>query len=98
LYQENYLINHFNLFTMSNQVQPRAIYEIAAEIRKTWRPVHEWAKPYVEAMECLNSPNDMFGADSAKEIVLRFLGNAQMWRGEDARRIKAELKKMFGVK
>jgi hypothetical protein len=31
-------------------------------------------------------------------MVLYFLANATTWRGEDAKRIKAELKKLAGVK
>lgn len=33
-----------------------------------------------------------------RSIVLYFLSNATTWRGDDARRIKAELKKLAGVK
>jgi len=82
--------------------QNRPIFEIAAEIRKFWRKkdgtpnVNYAAKPYLEAMETLDSINDMYIADSAREIVLRFLCNATAWRGDDARRIKAELKAMIG--
>jgi hypothetical protein len=36
--------------------------------------------------------------DSAKSIVLYFLANANTWRGEKARAIKVELKKIAGVK
>ena len=83
---------------MSNQVQHRPLYEIASEIRRTWAKPYFGAVPYIEAMECLNGPKDMYMADSAQSIVVYFLGNATTWRGDDARRIKAELKKMFGVK
>jgi hypothetical protein len=83
---------------MSNQVQPRPLHEIAAEIRRTWTKPYFGAVPYLQAMACLSGPNDMYMADSAQSIVLYFLGNATTWRGEDAKRIKAELKKMFGLK
>jgi hypothetical protein len=36
--------------------------------------------------------------DTAKSIVLYFLSNASSWRGEKAKSIKAELKKMVGLK
>jgi hypothetical protein len=49
-------------------------------------------------METLNSIHDNYYFDSAHSIVLYFLSNAQGWRGEDARRIKAELKQMAGLK
>jgi hypothetical protein len=52
------------------------------------------AKPYLDAMSSLGSINDQYGYDSAKSIVLYFLGNASSWRGEKAKEIKAELKAM----
>jgi hypothetical protein len=36
--------------------------------------------------------------DTGKSIVLYFLSNAGTWRGETAKRVKAELKKMVGLK
>jgi hypothetical protein len=39
----------------------------------------------------------MYGADDARGIVMYFLANAGTWRGENARRIKAELKGMLNV-
>lgn len=73
----------------------RPLYEIAREIRKAWTKVSPYAEPYLEAMESLNSINDNYYYDSGKSVVLYFLGNATTWRGEDARRIKAELKEML---
>ena len=76
----------------------RPLYEIASEIRKAWTKVSPYAEPYLEAMQSLNSINDNDYFDSGKSIVLYFLGNANTWRGEDARRIKTELKQMVGLK
>ena len=73
----------------------RPLYEIAREIRKAWTKVSSYAEPYLEAMESLDSINDNYYFDSGKSIVLYFLSNASTWRGEDARRIKAELKEML---
>ena len=73
----------------------RPLYEIAREIRKTWTKVSPYAEPYLEAMQSLGSINDNYYYDSGKSIVLYFLGNANTWRGEAARRIKAELKEML---
>ena len=72
----------------------RPLHEIAREIRKDWKNVHFGAKPYLDAMATLDSVNDNYGWDSGKTIVLYFLGNASTWRGETAKRIKAELKAM----
>ena len=76
----------------------RPICEIAQEIRKDWKAVNYGAKPYLDAMSSLDSINDKYGMDNAKSIVLYFLSNASSWRGETAKRIKAELKKITGLK
>ena len=76
----------------------RPIYEIAKDIKKDWKKPYFGAKPYLDAMTTLNSINDNYGWDSAKTIVLYFLGNASTWRGETARKIKKELKAMVGLK
>ncbi len=70
----------------------RPIAEIAREIRKTWKNPYFGAVPYLGAMMSLDKITDDYGADSGKSIVLYFLANANAWRGDDARRIKAELK------
>lgn len=70
----------------------RNISMIAREIRRDWKNVYFGAGPYLNAMSELNTIKDNYGADSAKSIILYFLGNASSWRGENARRIKAELK------
>lgn len=74
----------------------RPLYEIAAEIRRDWGPkINFAAKPYLDAMASLGSINDQYGADSADMIVRYFLGNAGTWRGDTAKRVKAELKGML---
>jgi hypothetical protein len=70
----------------------RPIYEIADEIRKEWPKPYFGAVPYISAMRSLNSIHDSYGWDDGKSVVLYFLSNATTWRGESARRIKAELK------
>ncbi len=72
----------------------RPISEIAAEIRKVWKNVYFGAVPYLEAMFSLRTVTDSYGMDSAKSIINYFLSNAAGWRGDDAKRIKAELKAM----
>lgn len=75
---------------------PRPLSTIAAEIEKIWstqgKGVNYAAKPYLEAMATLNGINDSYGADDARSIVLYFLSNASSFRGEDAKRLKNELK------
>jgi hypothetical protein len=76
----------------------RPISEIAADIRRCWRPpgrIYFGAVPYLEAMADLGTVDDFYGADSARSIVLYFLSNAASFRGPDARRLKAELKALL---
>lgn len=79
--------------------QTRQLYEIANEIRKDWgAKVNFAARPYLDAMATLTSVSDNYGWDSGDMIVRYFLSNASTWRGETAKRIKAELKAMVGLK
>lgn len=70
----------------------RSLHEIAADIAKDWQKPYFGAVPYLDTMHHLNGIYDKYGLDDAKSIVLYFLANANTWRGEVARRIKAELK------
>jgi len=72
----------------------RPIYEIAYEIRRDWKKPYFGAAPYLDAMCSLNSVTDNYMYDSGKSIVLYFLSNANTWRGDTAKRVKAELKAM----
>ena len=73
----------------------RPLNVIANEIQKDWSAkVYFGARPYLQAMSTLNSVNDNYGMDSGRSIVNYFLANAGTWRGETARRVKAELKAM----
>ena len=76
----------------------RPLSVIAREIRADWAKVNYAAKPYLDAMAQLNSIDDNYYADSGKSVVLYFLANATSWRGEKAKAIKAELKKIAGIK
>jgi hypothetical protein len=87
--------NHKTTMTTLNQTEKRSLSTIASEIRRDWgSKVNYAAKPYLSAMAGLDSIDDNYGYDSAKSIVLYFLSNASSWRGENAKRIKAELKAM----
>jgi hypothetical protein len=73
----------------------RPLYKIAADVRMHWANVNYAAEPYLKAMEQLDSIDDMYYYDSADMVVRYFLANANSFRGEDARRIKAELRSML---
>ena len=73
----------------------RPLYEIAREIRRDWTKVNYAAKPYLDAMGELTTPKDKFLFDSGESVVRYFLCNASTWRGDTAKRVKAELKAML---
>lgn len=80
----------------------RPLNKIAAEILTLWgspnvsSPSYQrFAKPYVYAMLELTDLTQCYGVDPAEDIVLYFLSNVAPWRGEDAKRIKAELNQLL---
>jgi hypothetical protein len=84
---------------MNNEVttSPRSLAQISCEIADSLGesiilPKYGYMRPYIYAMAQLDSISEQCCCDSALDIVLRFLCNANTWQGEDARRIKAELK------
>ena len=66
---------------------------VAEVIRANWVNPSPYAVPYINAMAQLRSINDSYYADSAAGVVMYFLANAQTWRGDTARVVKAHLKK-----
>lgn len=70
----------------------RPLHLIAQEIYRDWRNISPYARPYLEAMCDLDRVTDKYLLDSGKSVVLYFLSNASSWRGETAKRVKAELK------
>lgn len=73
----------------------RALSTIAREIAADWKEPYFGAVPYLDAMRTLNSIHDPYMYEDGSSIVTYFLSNAQTWRGETARRIKAELRAML---
>jgi hypothetical protein len=49
----------------------------------------------LEAMLSLEFITDSYHYDSADSVVRYFLSNASTWRGDTARRVKAELKALL---
>jgi hypothetical protein len=73
----------------------RPLRDIAAEIRADWTRVYFGAEPYLDAMGALDKITDTYYFDRGDDVVIYFLANAGTWRGETARRVKAELKGML---
>lgn len=73
----------------------RPLFTIAREISIDWKKPYFGADPYIKAMKELTNVTDKYYFDSGVSIVCGFLANANTWRGENAKRIKAELKAML---
>jgi hypothetical protein len=79
-------------------MEHRPLHEIAADIRKDWSSrtksgrVPFFADAYLRPMETLSHISQNYHLDSARSVVLYFLSNAVAYRGDNARRYKAELK------
>lgn len=77
---------------------PDKIYEIAHIIRRDWTNMYFGAKPYVDAMADINDIHGNYHNDSARNVVSYFLANAQSWRGNTARAVKAKLNSLLKSK
>jgi hypothetical protein len=75
----------------------RSLREIAVEIERdcNGKPWYVYAEAYVTPMKSLDTISDTYYADSASSIVSYALANLSSWRGDTARRIKAELNGML---
>ena len=73
----------------------RSLSTIHREISNDWVKPFYGAVPYLDAMRHLDTMRDKYYYDDAQSVVVYFLANASTWRGEVARRIKAELKTML---
>lgn len=73
----------------------RSISNIAREIRRDWARPYFGAVPYLDAMSHLGAITDRYYYDDGESVVRYFLANATTWKGETARRVKAELKAML---
>jgi len=80
---------------MTTTTTPRPLHVIAREIRNDWRKPYFGAVPYLDAMASLTSIGDDYYLEPAEFIVMYFLANANTWRGDTARRVKAELKALL---
>ncbi len=88
------------------QKNKRAFSDVANEVFILWRKKYGnnkfpvsfiGAVPYLQAMlSCSTTDkNALYGCETLETVVLYFLANVTSWRGEDAKRIKAELKEMI---
>ena len=83
----------------------RTFSAIAAEVLNLWKAKcgkhlpasFIGALPYLQAMLACDTTdkNALYGCETIESIVLYFLANITNWRGDDAKRIKTELKEMI---
>jgi len=73
----------------------RPLYTIAAEIKRDWPKPYFGAVPYLDAMRSLTAITDRYYYDDGVGVVSYFLANATTWKGDTARRVKAELRTML---
>jgi len=76
----------------------RPLHEIAQDIVRD--PAFKgnakvYAMPYIQAMLQMNSIAEPYFADTGDSVVRYGLSNLQSYRGETARKVKAELKAML---
>ena len=72
-------------------IKDKSISFIAQIIDEDWKKINYGAVPYLEAMHSLETVDSSYGYDTGKSVVTYFLANAQTWRGEMAKAVKAEL-------
>jgi hypothetical protein len=77
------------------EAQKRHLSKIAEDIDEDWPSPNYAAVPYLDAMRELRMITDAYFEDSAEMVVRYFLNNAKNWKGDTARRVKAELKAML---
>jgi len=73
----------------------RPLHTIAREIKRDWAKPYFGAVPYLDAMGALDSISDKYYEDDGVSVVSYFIANAATWKGDTARRVKAELRAML---
>jgi hypothetical protein len=86
-------MNTNTISALASDLSKMKINELADIITRDWKNVNFAAKPYLEAMSSIVNIEDNFGEDKGRNVVMYFLINAQTWKGQVAREVKAELKK-----
>jgi hypothetical protein len=79
----------------TTETTTRPLDVIAAEIQRDWPKPYFGAVPYLDAMRSLTAITDRYYYDDGVGVVSYFLANATTWKGDTARRVKAELRAML---
>lgn len=70
-------------------------WEFGNEIKINWEFPSGYAIPYIDALCRLGDWNSHYVHEHAFGIAARFLVNASTWKGDVAKRVKSELKKIL---
>ena len=84
--------------TLKLKLPTMTICDIAVIIMADWTKPYFGAIPYLQAMLCVDNLSDRYICEDGRTQVIYFLGNAQTWRGERAKMIKAELNRRLKAK
>ena len=87
----NFTVTAVDNVPTSEGLKLLSICAIARIIKKNWTKVYFGAVPYLDAMFSLDKITDNYFMDSGESVVIYFLANAQTWKGETAKVVKAEL-------
>lgn len=92
-----------NPLVTAEEVKDLTIAQIAKIVQKTWvnkkgPAVYFGAVPYLNEMTYMGDISETVGMDTGKSVVTYFLSNATTYRGDQAKIIKAELKRRAGIK
>ena len=93
--QEQTMTTTTTTTTTTETTTTRPLYVIAAEIKRDWAKPYFGAVPYLDAMRHLNAIDELYYNDEASDVVSYFIANAGTWKGDTARRVKAELRAML---
>lgn len=79
--------------TTNNMDSHKPLYQYAGTIKRNWDTIAQDARPFIDAMFQLDQITD----ETARETVIRFLTTSRGWKGDIARDVKKELKKIANV-
>jgi hypothetical protein len=81
--------------TRGGESMARPLHEIAEESVLNWPERYFDAVPHIHGMRRIEKVTDRYEVDDGEGLVHYFLVNARTWRGEVAKRVKAELREML---
>lgn len=73
-------------------MRTKTIRELMQIVKSDWQRPYFGAVPYIEALLQCETMDSRYLFETARDLVPYFLCNANTWRGEIAKEVKAELK------